>query len=400
MTYFPYVDKDKAAQGEFHNKYFGPLREVMEKPNWILMFVKVDGYSFIKSVLLARRFIRNGERMAFVEEFIGFNYLFFIFFSMIYNWFGWFELKGEIHRQVNNHHTVNMIKRTFVGVEATRNIFHLLSFTWIFARVKQRTKCFYLSEMQSWETALCGAANEYEEIHTLAYQHTATARAGDLFKHSKFQMENMPLPDRVLCDGPDALKKLEANGWKNVKMVESLRYLHLLQASSYATSPTYKRLLVVGGIDREETKNLISLLLGAISFLPMWDIHFKTHPSCYMPDSFFGGRVKICGSDLDRELAQAHVVLVRTSSVAAEALAYGCDVIVPKFDYSEGINVVEGYEGLYRRSHGPHKLIDDLNWSATNGNWASLDRKKKFVKNFWCLDKDLPRWREILEEAA
>ena len=405
VSYFPYVESTNAANGFFENLYFYPLQKLWRSNgklvHWMLIHVNVDGYTFSKSVRLARRFKLKGERMDFLESFVGPKQLVVIFLAILFRWFLYLTLRSGIRRQLDvvlkfprdRTLSAELIRRTFYGPEAVRGLFYCLAFSKAFGLMCSNAKCLYLAEMQSWEAALNGAAKKHR-IQAIGYQHSAASRSRALVSHGESQMREMPLPDRLLCDGPDAVLRMKSFGYKNVRMVESIRNLWLAKIPPKVTLVT-RRLLVAGTIMRDETESIMSILLEAIPGIEKWEILAKWHPST--PINTKDSRIRIVSGSISNILATCDVVLTGTSSVAAVAMAHGCDVILPTLNIASRLNILEGYESLYRNIQTKDDLIYALHWNEEHGMFRSYEKKRAFSRSFWCLDSNLPRWRRILE---
>ena len=75
VTYFPYFDVLSAQKGIFRNKFFAglddPLREQGRSVIWAAIYAQNNSISLDESLKFARRFIENGNKIFFIEEFNG-----------------------------------------------------------------------------------------------------------------------------------------------------------------------------------------------------------------------------------------------------------------------------------------------------------------------------------------
>lgn len=85
------------------------------------------------------------------------------------------------------------------------------------------------------------------------------------------------------------------------------------------------------------------------------------------------------------------------SSVAIEALAYGCEVIIPVLPNSLMTSPAEGFEkychtvtSAWELRSVVDKIIDDKN------DIVNIAIKKEYVRKYWCLDEELSRWKKLL----
>ncbi|MBP7529545.1 MAG: hypothetical protein KA801_16615, partial [Syntrophorhabdaceae bacterium] len=74
ITYYPNMDASSADNGVFVNKYYTGLQEELHKNSvnvlWLCMYVENNSMSLDRSLDYAKRFIENGERLFYLEEFI------------------------------------------------------------------------------------------------------------------------------------------------------------------------------------------------------------------------------------------------------------------------------------------------------------------------------------------
>lgn len=104
--------------------------------------------------------------------------------------------------------------------------------------------------------------------------------------------------------------------------------------------------------------------------------------------------------DINTYLEKAHVVLVPTSSVSIDALAFGCEVFTPVFSSGFTMNVLSGFEDYYYSVSMPDELREKLENYLKNGPRKGLDEKRDFVRSYWNLDAHLPGWRTLLNMEA
>lgn len=425
VTYFPYLDTEAAARGEFRDKYFLPLQDLARREDislaWLLIFIYVEGGSFAEAARTARRLAEGGLRLAFLEEFLNFPQM----LALIGTWVARLRLYFRLCAHLPDAlaevlgapacvpMAENLLRRTFYGLEAVRGLFAYHAFREAFSSADLPTVCIYLYEMQGWEAALNVQARAARPpVRTMGYQHTSVGRNDVFYRPTKTKEVGIfgpPLPERILCNGNFPYSLLREWGYPNVAVVESLRQLPLGKRMAESLPPRGERpvLLVASSIERTETAALLSLIEEARPRLGAWRVVLKGHPS--MPlDSFLremgldaaGAGYEIGRGDISRWLWEADVVLVPTSSVAVEVLAYGCEVFVPVFASVFVMNPLSGNEDLGRKVHSPDELVAALGEFLRKGGWRNLEEKRAFVRDYWCLDPDLSRWERILKKEV
>jgi len=96
-------------------------------------------------------------------------------------------------------------------------------------------------------------------------------------------------------------------------------------------------------------------------------------------------------------LEAASMVIVPTSTVAIEALAFGCRVLVPVFTDFFTMSPLVAYERFYEKIYQPADLkraLDEFQGQDTGGR--NGDDERSFVRNFWNLDPSLANWKVLL----
>ncbi len=426
VTYFPYLDKKAASEGRFENKYFAPLQQVMIRQRrgffWLLIFVHIDGGSFRESLKTARRLADQGERLAFMEEFIGFKEAVTILAWMMVNIFRYVRLERKIDTAemcggLAVHSCLPIVRdlwrRSFCGLECLRGMISYLAFTRALRFLPKFKECVYLCEMQIWEKAFVAASrNVCPEMKSIGFEHTSVSKNYTFFKHapseidSSNQPDGIPLPHVLACNGRLAKKQLAESGYSGLIEVEALRQLHL---SGDLPLETRNRgalhiLLVAGSIVREETKALLSFINESSPDPEKWEVWLKGHPSMPMDvllremeidPSQMGWVVK--EGDIRPFLGVAEVVVVPTSTVAIEALAFGCEVVVPVFSTFFSMSPLLGFDHFCRKVYRSEEFETALEDYLKNGPAVGAQDKKDFVHDYWHLDSGLPRWKELLE---
>ena len=274
----------------------------------------------------------------------------------------------------------------------------------------QINQCLYLCEMLSWEKALLGAVAKYNpKIQTVGYQHTSISRNHFFYFHPSWKnggldaRHSMPVPRILAANGRVTYELLSESGFEGLREVESLRHLHL-ETSRPSTNHRGKPvLLVAGSYNRREMENMLSLALDAFEHTQEIEVWLKGHPSCSFRDlrASFENRLhesnfRILEGDVSKYLPHAWAVLVATSTVSIEALAYGCQVLVPLFPDMICMCPLAGFEGLYESVRTPEELQCKIASLHETKLEEERLRQNHFIKKYWHLDPSLKRWNELL----
>lgn len=426
ISYFPYLDDKAAEQGRFENKYFAPLQHAMREEGrnilWLLVFVYINGGSFREALRTAKRLANHGERLAFPEQFFGFKESILALIGMLMNIFRYVRLERKIHSDAMCGGLVSnscipiirdLWRRSFCGLEAMRGLMFYLAWKRALRLLPSFDQSVYLCEMQIWEKALIAAARRVQpKMKLIGFEHTSVSKNYTFFRHAKSDFESVdkpagvPLPDVLACNGRLAKEQLAASGYRNLTEVEAIRHLYLADIFSDTDIRRSDRpiLLVAGSIIREETKALLSLIHEASLEKEEWEVWLKGHPSMPIEDILNDMNVDATSSgwmikagDIRTYLEKAAVAIVPTSSVSIDALALGCDVVVPVFSNFFLMSPLAGFEAFYQKVHDPNELKTFLRNYSINGKSVCVRDKRDFVRDYWHLETGLPRWRGLLK---
>jgi len=268
--------------------------------------------------------------------------------------------------------------------------------------------------MQGWEVALNAAAREENPaLKRIAHQHSALSVNYFPFQRSFKEMvqngkvSDFPLPDVLACNGHSNYRFLSEVGYPSLHLVEAVRQLHIphLWEKNLSYESKSDVLLVAGSIKYEETKAMLSLLALAFPVAEHFEIWLKGHPSLSIEEVLQDmgidhkeAKYHIKAGRIEKELCAVKAALVPSSTVAVEALAYGCEVIVPFFSSSLPLSPLLGYEEVYHSVYKPKDLQEVMHAVLNISPSMTVEAKKDFVKNYWCLEPSFLRWEQLLQE--
>jgi surface carbohydrate biosynthesis protein (TIGR04326 family) len=418
---FPAVDAALAEKGIFRHRMFPRLQDTLEKNvqkmNWILISVFYDQKTFGDAVAMAKRFINGGERLFFLQEFLSPA----VFFHGLFLWliqtvkgvflaakFDADELGRNLSIPESEIFLRSLWYQSFAGNISMAGIFSYLCFKRAMRYMGATSPlCVYHAEMQSWEKALLAAAErEAGHLKTVGFQHTVVSK--NYFSYFAHPSETrrpapasgLPLPTVLACNGAMHIELLKPCEYPKVVCVEAIRHFHL-NAALQNSAPAMKKnvLLVVGSIDKRGTQSLCSFVKTAFPKPEEFQIWFKAHPGQPLNDldkSIFQTR----NEPVDRLLTQVSMILVGDSSVALEALAYDCHVVLPFLSEAMFISPLLGHETFYSQISSPAELSAVVREKiSTRLDEDERSRRRSLVRKFWELDESIPRWNALLKEA-
>lgn len=413
ISYFPYVDRAAAAEGRFVNRYAAPLQELFEKRGvsvaWLGLFVFIDGWSFRDAVALARRFRGSGTDIGLLDAYVSPRLL----ARVLADFWRVSRQAARIERQLGPALGRGLVpagadvvakalwRRAFNGLDLVRSLIYFRVFERVVAETPTPGRTLYFAEFQTWEQGFNASARR-AGWQTIAFQHTVVSRNHYFYARSAREVQpgQMPLPSVVAAGGELPAETFRARGLRTI-VVESVRQLHVRGALDHpdraARDPG---LLIVGSIDRREMRAMLTLAAAAFPADARQPLRIKAHPS--MPAepliSELGidpARFEVVGGTVAEWLRRATSVLVGSSAVAVEALAFGCDVIVPAFASAPRLTPLAGWEQFYRQVYSPEDLA-----ATVGGPAPAPEEARRFVERYWALDPALPRWIRLLEATS
>lgn len=426
VTYFPLLDKQAAMTGVFRNKMVLPLQEKLKELNtavaWLLITVPFEGYDYKDSIKLAGKFIENGEKLFIIEEF-------FTTYDAIISlclWLRQVVLSIYLYRCLKKECLLSepvgkacepflrsLWVESFCGMTGVEGIMFYFIFRRVFSRISSVFTCIYLLEMQAWEKAM-NAANSISTspVRTIGFLHTAISTNQLNYFYDKSETmrtgktTDMPIPDLIACNGDHIYNLMSESGFPNLTKVEAIRQLYL---GKILSSPPVKHkgrpvLLVVGNYKVQESKAMFSMVYRAFPRADRFDIWFKGHPSMPVEHIFKLLDINIDKTgyiihhgDISQCLPHAIAVLVSSSNVSIEALAYGCEVIVPITADVMLINPLANFREYYHRVYSAEELKETMDRISNGFTLHSINEYRQFVSKYWDLDLTMQKWTELLK---
>jgi len=361
ITYYPNIDVNSANKGLFRNRYYVGLQEAIKAQGrdilWVCIYVENNSISFEKSLEYADQFIKNGENIYFLEEFI--SYLSILKATLILLLIG-FKFK-LIEKEIAPLHAFEAYNfydlfrddwhSSFAGSGGFMGLMYYSSFRHLLRRKKMK-KILYYCEMHAWEKALISAKNSLKsKIKLLAYQHATIPwmllnyfnspnEINDISRYS------MPKPDMIICNGNLTHQYMRDCCWPEDKLTiaEAIRFDHLKACLRLPMNKDRNVVLVVLSISAEWSSALLKMTLEALKDIREIEVWVKPHPflemqaiSHVLEDVKMQSHIQVKKEPIEQLLSKAKIIVIGESSVALEALAFGCAVII--VDMPETVNM-------------------------------------------------------------
>jgi len=287
---------------------------------------------------------------------------------------------------------------SLIGTTAVQHCNLVASFEELQTTVVAAQFIVYPLENQPWEKTLLGLYKDKTDAHFIGAPHSVI-KFWDLrffeAKNSNSEFRTFQYPNTVAINSNHTRTTGDFDRFPscNIVDVEALRYLGL--ADRFPTRRTQARvgertILILGDFLPRATKRLISMTdHGLKRFMPKVEVIFKPHPlqssnTQTIPDDW------ILSNDPILALMENANIVIMTSSASAviEARSLGKPTILiidPNvFDYS----ILRNEVGIIRVTN-ENEMADALARASSQEFQALHD--------FFTLDLNLPRWKELLE---
>lgn len=418
VDYFCSFGKEAIKDGKFTSNYWTKLLDYFVENkipvNWMHNYIEyIDISTSKKAADLRDKFNRNGSGLEyhwFVDGVISINLLYSSLCSYLKIFFKGILLTRHVKKFLQSQYeSIDLWPlfksdwcKSVYGIEAMANSISLNLFEHSLRKLEHQKLGIYLQENQAWEMAFiyCWRACGHGKL--IGVQHT-TVRYWDLRYHfyPKLYMQNntncLPMPDFVAANGDIALNDYLKNGYpaNKIMQVEALRYLYLLDKfnTSVDMEPTKLRLLICGDCISSVTRQMLMCFEEAYPSLSFeLQYLFKPFPNKMMDENEFSSfAYEVVQSPLVDLLVNVDVVFTSNiTSAAVDAYVFG----VPVLQFLDGnrfnMSALRGFDDVIFVSN-KDELVAALEFVSIN--------KVRKERNYFCLDKRLPRWQSLLNSV-
>jgi len=351
ITYFPNFDRASAEKGVFRNNYFEHVQQSLEREGrnivWAAMSVPHGSITFSESLAYAKQFDNNGYPLILVEEFSSLSLQISSFLRMLVFGLRFIRLERRIAacHEINGYNFYLLMRddwyASFTGRIGYDGIMYYGMFKELLRRVKA-DRCLYYCEMHAWEKALAAARNAVSpDMRLLGYQHSTVPKMLLNYFFAPEELRGdvsypLPLPDMLACNGFLHQSYMKESGWpeERLPIVEAIRFYHLKKHIGKEWKKSGNVVIVILSISIESSCALLNIIYEALQGVENVEIWLKPHPFLNLKEALAlsemhvtTGRFKIKDGSIEDLLIDARVAVVGDSSVAVEALAFGCSVI-------------------------------------------------------------------------
>ena len=420
VSYLFNLVPEAAKEGRYESRYWGPLPEILQSEgcmtNWLHLYLKDPFLPNAKQVCgIIRAFNERGrgiEIHATLDSFLSFS----VVCQAIQDWVKLTWKGKRLHglsalaKQVESDLwplLVEDLKESMGGITAMSNSLHRGLFEAAMKMLPKQQVGFYLQENQGWEFALVQNWRIASHGQLIGVPHS-TVRFWDLRyffdprSYQKHVNQPMPLPDKVALNGQAATDAYLTGGYpsEDLIQVEALRYLYLLKVKERPVSDSANRgqslrLLVLGDYLINNTRRQMRLLDQAVTLLPPGSvITFKPHPACQIDAMDYPKlQLRLATEPLMDLLAACDVAYTSAvTSAAVDAYCVGVPVVSVIDQSRLNMSPLRGYPDTFYVGTSD-ELIRVLYLVST------LTRGDKIRSNFFLVDKELRRWRQLVDHT-
>ena len=416
VSYFFNLKLDESNKGKYKSRYWSKLPDILGEgnigSNWLHLYVKNE---IVTSALSAKKMVDNFNKSSkgkqhhvFLDSFLSVS----VVIQTIISWFNVVSKYRQINRVVKKesvHYWPLLeedVKVSILGVTAMHNLLFYYMFRRAMNMLPIQNKGMYLQENQGWEFGFIGAWRLFRHKQLIGVPHS-TVRYWDLryFFDSRTYKKNdcfdFPLPDKVAVNGEVAKNQYIGGKYEvdDLVEVEALRYLQLEQKAEYSgnndEAKPINNLLVLGDYLPENTKKQMLLLQKAyqlISINEKLTLIVKPHPM-YQIDIKDYPELDIIITDKPIDKLVDNCVIAYTSSVTSAAVdAYCAGIRVVSMLDPKGLNL-----SPLRNSRNVQFVSTELELSKVLNDINKINANNPQVGGYFYLDKNLPRWKALLQ---
>jgi surface carbohydrate biosynthesis protein (TIGR04326 family) len=418
ISYLFNINAKALFENKFESYYWGTLPNILStnglKTRWLHLYVSGGIFKNIKEAnsKLNELSISNNDNQEHVllESFLSLN----IFIKAIKDWFRIIRKSSLLRNSIikNKFEQISLFPffdkdaiLSIYGINALDNLLKLHLFNAAFNGLSKQNTGIYLQEYQGWEVALNYIWKESGHNKLIAFPHS-TIRFWDLRYYfdyrlfRKINLNKLPLPDLIVCNGEVIKKNLIDSGYNVEDLVEaeSLRYLDLLKINHDSELKSFGKkeninLLVMGDYSYKNTVFQLSLLEDAFSKIQReLSIRFKAHPACPINIAQYAKlNMKLVTEPLYEILDWADVTFSSEStSAAVDSFISGKEVLIALNFKALNFSPLKDFKNVYFLSTS-NSLADHLNSFSGNN---PMDKSRN---EFFYLDNEIPKWKKLLE---
>lgn len=419
VDYLIHLDQRALTEGRFASNFWtdlvANLDEAGAKVNWLHHYIEHEAVPSTKSARdLIAQFNQNGRWGQYhkcLDGALGVSVVLATLLDygkLIWKSLRLKEIKLHFHSGDSKLDFWPLFKRDWInsirGPIAIWNCLSINMFERIFSRLPHQKLGIYLQENQGWEMGFIMAWRSAGHGQLIGVPHS-TVRFWDLryyFDPRNYRLtgkNDLPLPDKVALNGPAAMTAYRMGNYPidHIVEVEALRYLYLaslLPAEGVAKPKISVShcVLILGDYLAVITHRQMQWLNDAAPLLPA-DTRYiiKPHPYCPVTAADYPQLdLQVIPLPLGDLLGKCDVVYTsNVTSAAVDAYCAGLSVISMKDGDNFNMSPLRGMKNMVY-------VTDHQELAAALCAVFDHDHDHDAPEPYFCLDREMPRWRELL----
>jgi surface carbohydrate biosynthesis protein (TIGR04326 family) len=403
---FVHLKEKSFFTNKFHSSYWNDLVNVLKNSNykitWTHLFYShktIPKFSNAKE--LTNKFNKYDSRNMkhlFLEDYLSLNIIIkalFVYFNTFRSYYTVYK-NSKFFLKYNDVNFYYFLKDEFneslFGKSRIVNEIRLFSFDVLFKKSKKQTYGFYIQENQPWEIILVSKWKKYNHGKIFGVPHS-TVRFWDLRYFDTTEnllLKNNILPDSILVNSTYAfdLLKNEIYNNSNLLIVEALRYQHL---NDHCFNNNYNKVVIFGDFQYKTTKKILEIINNARTNLNRnITFYFKQHPAFYFDLSLYDFEEDKRSTD---EILQNYNIVITSDISSTSTEAYTLGLIVLQY--------LDGSKLNFSPIKGLEQTIVFNNSQSLSNNIEKIQLNKSNIirnsKKYFYINKDLSKWKEILQ---
>ena len=411
FSYFAHLDVNLLKKNIYYSyqwtEIFSVITQFYKKINIFNHYVPSKSYKSVVDVNKINNNLKNSDNSNFylIDSFYNFNIILKTLIKYVQIIANYKKIKKFQKIFFHNEYKIDLwplhkkqYYLSMYGSSLVQNIIWIYFFKNILSKFKNQKIGFFLYEGQSWERALCYYWKFYNLKNLIGVAHS-TIRFWDLRYHyssKSFQNDNVH-PHKVVVNGDMQYNELLSSNYPKDKIIfaEALRYLHLKKVK-YDTFKKFKpkkiKIIVLGDVIYEYTKNLINLIGESFDILENYDLYLKFHPAnvIKLPNAY-QKKITIITNKMSYIISSFDIAIGSCSGSAnLEFFLSGKPLYIYKDPKQLNLSPLRS-DSLVKFFQDKIQLANILKIKYSKFNKIDLE-------NYFLLNNNIPLWKEIIKK--
>ena len=407
FSYFTHYDIKKFNEKIFYPKQWtGLWEEIIENANFFQIFLPNEKLKFFFQVenLVKKKNFKNLKKENFINYFIYYKYFLKVFrdFKVFKSKILYYNIVKKIKDSENLRYFFEINEEIFIssfsGYTLLQNLLWINIFENLFKNLPKHDYGMYLFENQPWEKAFVRCWKKYNQGKLIGYCHTTV----NFWNLNYFNIKDYNSSDDFKKFSPDLIavsSEISKNFIVNQSInlgkvieVEALRYNWILDKKKDLNDKLIenRKIIFLGDYDKNINDKLIKILKQSKDELMDlgFQVSYKPHPATKIKN--IGNKISVIKEDLE-DLINNYSYIVSSNSTSAiiETLSCGINtfLFIDKNNFNlspiKNTKIEKNVEFFFTKDELISKIENSQN------NFEAVE--------YYYLDKELKRWKKILE---